>query len=296
MNGSEGPLLDQEFLKKLDGLILNTRTALQGDIGGNRKSRSKGNSIEFSDFREYVTGDDFRRIDWNAYARFERLFVKLFMEEREANVTVFIDLSGSMDWGEPNKGKLAKQLAAVFVYIALANLDRVSVAGIQERPGAYLPYFSGKQGFWKALKFIEDLEFGGKTSLNEAIKSYTHLKQGGGISIVITDLLSKDGYEEGLKYLQYLKQEITLLHIMAPQELEPEVSGSLRLTDVEDQEIRDITVTPQVLKAYKRTVDEFLNSVRDFCYTRGINYVLTSSAASIEQVIFTNLTRLGFVR
>ena len=113
---------------------------------------------------------------------------------------------------------------------------------------------------------------------------------------MITDLLSKDGYEEGLKYLQYLKQEITLLHIMAPQELEPEVSGSLRLTDVEDQEIRDITVTPQVLKAYKRTVDEFLNSLRDFCYTRGINYVLTSSAASIEQVIFTNLTRLGFVR
>jgi len=295
LNHSGDPLLDQYFLKKLDGLVLNARAALKGDMGGNRKSRSKGTSIEFSDFREYVVGDDFRRIDWNAYARFERLFVKLFMEEREASITVYVDLSGSMDWGRPNKGRLAKQLAAVFVYIALANLDRVSVMGIRDDVSTYLPYFSGKQGFWKALKFIDELEFGGKTSLSNSIKRYACIKPGG-ISILITDLFSKDGYQEGLRYLQYQKQEITLVHIMAPWELEPELSGNLRLIDVEDGKAKEIVVTSQVLKAYKKTVDEFLKEVGTFCYTRGINYIPINSAVTVERVVFENLVKFGLVR
>jgi len=296
MMGLGNSLLDEQFLKRLDRLALNARMAIKGDMGGNRKSRSKGSSIEFSDFREYIPGDDFRRIDWNAYARFERLFVKLFMEEREANITVFLDMSASMDWGQPSKGALAKQLAAVLVYIALANFDRVAVVGIQDKPATYLPYFSGKQGFWRALKFIEGLKFDGKTSLCSAIKECPILKPNGGISIMITDLFSKDGYKQALEYLQYLKQEVTLIHLMAPQELDPELSGSLRLVDVEGEEAKDVIVTPGVLKAYRKALDEFLNDVRAFCYARGINYVLASSANSLEEVVFHNLMKPGLVR
>lgn len=289
-------LLDQQFLKRLDRLALNARMAIKGDMGGNRKSRSKGSSIEFSDFREYIPGDDFRRIDWNAYARFERLFVKLFMEERQANITIFLDVSASMDWGQPNKGVLAKQLAAVFVYLALANFDRVAVVGMQDKPSAYLPYFSGKQMFWQALSFIEGLKFGGKTSLCSAVKGCTFLKRSGGISILITDLFSKDGYKEALEYLQYLKQEVMLIHVMAPQELQPELSGSLRLVDVEGEGVKDVILTPDLLKAYKRVLDEFLSDIKAFCYSRGINYVLVNSSSSMEEVVFYNLMKLGFVR
>jgi len=296
MMGLGNSLLDEQFLKRLDRLALNARMAIKGDMGGNRKSRSKGSSIEFSDFREYIPGDDFRRIDWNAYARFERLFVKLFMEEREANITVFLDMSASMDWGQPSKGALAKQLAAVLVYIALANFDRVAVVGIQDKPAAYLPYFSGKQGFWRALSFIEGLKFGGKTSLCSAVKECHFLKSGGGISILITDLFSKDGHEQTFEYLRYLKQEVMLVHVMAPQELDPELSGSLRLVDVEGEEAKDVIVTPGVLKAYRKALDEFLNDVRAFCYARGINYVLASSANSLEEVVFHNLMKPGLVR
>ncbi len=289
-------LLDEQFLKRLDRLALNARIAIKGDMGGNRKSRNKGNSIEFSDFREYIPGDDFRRIDWNAYARFERLFVKLFMEEREANITVFLDMSASMDWGQPSKGVLAKQMAAVFVYLALANFDRVAVVGMQDKPAVYLPYFSGKQGFWRAITFIESLKFNGKTALCSAVKGCHFLKRSGGISILITDLFSKDGYEQALEYLQYLKQEVMLIHVLAPQELEPELSGSLRLVGVEGEEVKDVIVTPDLLKAYKKALDKFLSDIRKFCYARGINYVLVSSANSLEEVVFHSLTKLGLVR
>lgn len=286
---------DENFLKKLDRLALATKMVVKGETGGNRKSSHKGSSVEFSDFREYVHGDDFRRIDWNAYARFERFFIKLFMEEQESLVTIFIDCSKSMDWGQPHKGTLAKQLSAVFAYLALANYDRVALVALSERPEFQLAPFSGKQGFWKALEFIDKIPYDGKTRLNAAIRNYSNLGGRGGISIILTDLFSFDGYEETLKYLQYKKQEITLVHILSPQELEPKWSGSFRLIDSEGGEPKEITITPQILRSYKKVLKSFLQEVQGFCYQRGINYIPVSSALSLEQVVFDKLVRLGVI-
>ncbi len=159
---------DAEFLQKLERLTLPGTKLIQGGTGGRRRSKAKGSSIEFSDFREYTPGDDYRAIDWHAYARFERLFIKLFMEEREANITIFLDTSASMDYGQPSKGVLAKKLAAVFAYIALANYDRVGIAALNDGISDRYPYFSGKPGFFKALEFIDRLPFSGRTSLNKS--------------------------------------------------------------------------------------------------------------------------------
>lgn len=286
---------DSEFLKKLDRLALSSRMVVKGGTGGNRKSRHKGSSVEFSDFREYVHGDDFRRIDWNAYGRFERLFIKLFMEEQETLVTIFLDCSKSMDFGQPHKGNLAKQLAAVFAYLALANFDRVSLVSLNQRVQSQLPGFSGKQGFWKALKFIEDLPYQGKTSLNRAIQSYPALGFGGGISIILTDLFSADGYREALKYLQYHKQEVTLIHILSPEELDPPWSGSIRLLDSEGEKPCELTLTPQVIKRYKQVVERFIRENREFCHNRGIHYVPVSSDVSLDKVVFENLFQMGLI-
>jgi len=268
---------------------------VKGATGGNRKSSHKGSSVEFSDFREYVYGDDFRRIDWNAYARFERLFIKLFMEEQETLITIFLDCSKSMDWGEPHKGNLAKQLGAVFAYLALANFDRVGLAGLSEKPEYHLSPFSGKQGFWNALRFIEGIPYGGKTKLNTAIQSYPSLGNRGGISIILTDLFSKDGYQDALKYLQYQKQEITLIHILAPQELDPPWSGSVRLLDSEGEESREITITPHILNSYQKALKSFIWETQSFCHQRGIHYILVNTAMNLERIVFDNLMKIGVI-
>lgn len=289
-------LLDQDFLNKLEHLSLSTRMMVKGDAGGNRKSHAKGSSVEFSDFKEYVPGDDFRRIDWNAYARFERLFLKLFTEERETVVTVFIDCSKSMDWGQPNKGFFAKQIAAALVYIALSNFDRTAVAALNQKVQISMPILSGKQSFWRALKFIDGIAFDGKTGLSGAIKSYEGLGSRSGISIILTDLFSEDGYKEGIKYLQYKKQDTTIIHIMAPQEMEPPWQDSVRLLDIEGYEYRDITIKQDVLSAYKKALDDFLDDNRRFCYERGVHYIPVSSAAGVDRVIFDSLFATGVMR
>ncbi|HZJ57006.1 MAG TPA: DUF58 domain-containing protein [Clostridia bacterium] len=286
---------DQDFLNKLNRLSLASKMAVKGSTGGQRKSNLKGDSVEFSDFKEYTPGDDFRRIDWNAYARFERLFIKLFMEEQQSQITIILDCSGSMDFGDPNKGFLAKQLAGIFCYLGLNTLDRVGLLCINDKVEDRLPYFTGKQGFWKALKFIEEIPFGGRTSLNTAIKMCQSIGSRGGTTIILSDLFSQDGYEEGIKYLQYQKQEISLIHILSPEELDPPWDGNIRLVDKEDQNYRDINVTQQVMRAYRDTLDGFLRDVREFCYNRGVHYVPINSGTGIEGIVFDNLVKMGVI-
>ncbi|AEE96730.1 DUF58 domain-containing protein [Mahella australiensis] len=289
-------LLTQDFLHKLEHLSLSAHMLVKGDAGGNRKSGAKGSSVEFSDYKEYVPGDDFRRIDWNAYARFERLFIKLFTEERETVVTVFLDCSKSMDWGQPNKGFFAKQIAAALVYIALSNFDRAAVSAVNQKARASMKALSGKQSFWRALRFIDDIAFDGKTGLSGAIKSYEGLGSKSGISIILTDLFSEDGYKDGIKYLQYKKQDVTIIHILAPQELEPPWQDSVRLLDIEGYEYRDITIKQDVLSAYRKALDDFIDDNRRFCYEHGVHYIPVSSAAGVDRVIFDNLFKMGVVR
>jgi len=160
--------IDQDFLDRLERISIYARRTLSGSMEGKRRSKARGSSAEFSDYREYSNGDDFRRIDWNAYARFERLFLKLFMEERETKITILLDTSKSMTFGEPAKSQLSMELAAAFAYMSLSSYDRVGLYALGGE-GEVLPHFSGKQGFGKVLDFLDRLSWGGESSLNEAL-------------------------------------------------------------------------------------------------------------------------------
>lgn len=287
---------DPEFLKKLERLALQGSKLVQGGTGGNRRSKARGSAIEFSDFREYTLGDDYRSIDWNAYARFERLFIKLYMEEREANVTIFLDTSASMDYGEPNKGILAKQLAAVFAYIALANYDRVGVAALTDTIWDQLPYFSGKPGFHRALEFLDRLPFGGGTSLNQCIPSFTPLHGRKGISIVLSDFLDEKGYLEAFQYLKYQQQDIIAVQILSPEELEPQLSGALRLIDMETGEPVEVEMTPHTLHLYQKTLHSHMEGLKNICSNMEITCLQVSSAISMEQLVFEKLQQAGMIR
>lgn len=277
-------LFDSDFLKKLEQLVISTKITLADGASGNRKSRAKGSSVEFSDYREYSIGDDFKRIDWNAYGRFEKLFIKLFMEEREAPIHIFLDNSKSMDWGEPNKSIASRRLAAALSYISLCSYDRVSLVCMNDVVDKFKSDLRGKNSFSQILNLMDSLEYKGTTDIFNTVSKY-NLKSGKGISIVISDFFTKGNLLDMINYLQFKKQEVYICHILAPQEVEPEIGMSLRLIDIESGEFRDVTSSPALVKTYKKVYKRFITNIEDTCKGRGVNYMFMESSVPPEKMV-----------
>ncbi len=277
-------LFDSGFLNKLERLALTAKMAVSDGAAGNRKSRSKGSSVEFSDYREYVRGDDFRRIDWNAYGRFEKLFIKLFMEEREAPVNIFLDTSKSMKWGDPDKSIAARRLAAALSYISLASYDRVTLYCISDRIVSNKPSLRGKNSFTRVLKFLEDVVFEGTTDLFAAVRN-AQLDNNRGISVVISDFLSPGSPADLLKYLLYHRQEVYLCHLLSPQEIRPSVDKGLRLVDSETGEFVEVTPSSALLKTYEKVFENYINGIIELCFRHNVNYIGLTSDLPLEQML-----------
>lgn len=289
-----GRIFDTEFLKKLDTIAINVRMQMSNGGGGNRKSRSKGSSVEFSDFREYTAGDDFRRIDWNAYGRFDKLFVKLFMEEQEALINIFVDASKSMDFGNPKKSEMALKLAGVLSFLALNNLDRVCINSVTENGLKPSSQVTGRSMFDRCIGFLENIQFEGATDLNTAIKKKELRSRG--MSIIISDFFTAGGIEEAVKYLLYKKQDVFLIHLLSTEELQPQLEGQIRLLDSETNQAMDVAVTPVLLKQYHQKLNEFCSGIREFAARMGATYIQSSSADSIEKIVFEQFTGAGVIR
>ncbi len=277
-------ILDNETLKKIQSLSLQVNIPVSGQAAGNRKSRNKGSSVEFSDFREYVPGDDFRRVDWNAYGRFDKLYVKLFMEEREAPVQIFLDTSLSMAFGEPDKNIAARRLAAAISYLSLISYDRVMIVPWNNKvKNAYGPYRT-QAAFMQVVNLLEELPDHGLSDFSDAIKSM-EWKTGRGISIIITDGLIDSGMEEGLKYLKYRRQEIYFCHILSPQEMSPQIDGALELVDSETGKIMEVTVSGALLESYEPYIKQFLSGIKEQCKKWGVHYSLLLSDMPVDRMV-----------
>lgn len=277
-------LFDSDFLKKIEQMSLHFCLTMDGTAAGNRKSRSKGSSVEFSDYREYANGDDFRRVDWNAYGRFEKLFIKLFMEEREAPVHIFIDVSKSMDWGEPNKSIVSRRLAAALGYVSLAGFDRVSLYCADEGIQTVCRDVRGKNFFYKLTGLLENVQYSGKSNMLKAVEG-ARMAGSRGITILISDFFTKGSFHELIKYCRYKKQTVYVCHILSPQELEPDMDESVRLIDSETADTRDITVTPALLNSYRKAVNAFRDELEQTCFKWGANYFRFSSGQLLEEMI-----------
>ena len=284
-------LFDSSFLKKLQQLVITSKIILSDGTGGNRKSRSKGSSVEFSDYREYAAGDDFRRIDWNAYGRFEKLFIRLYMEEREAPVHILLDSSKSMDWGQPNKSFASRRLAAALGYISLSNYDRVSLAFLSNRTEGSRFSLRGKNSFSEVLDFLQKAEYKGATDLYAALMQL-NIKASRGISIIISDLFSPGSLVDVIKYLQYRKQEVYICHMLSPQEVNPDINANLRLIDSETGEFRDVTATPLLIKTYRNVYNRFTAGIEENCHKYGVNYIRLLSSEPVEQMIRMVVNRI----
>lgn len=311
-------LFDEPFLRQLERLSILSRRALAGQLQGERRSPKRGQSVEFADFRPYAPGDDFRRIDWNAYARLERFFIKLFVEEEDLTVHLLVDTSRSMDWGQPNKLWYAIRAAGALGYIALAGLDRVTVTALGKSAngqitksanqqignrGHYFPPHRGKQQAFALFQFLSGLQAGGIVNLHSTFSRYAVAATQPGPLLLFSDLLD-DGWADGLRALASRGFEVTVLHILASDEVNPDTSawlsaglaGDFKLLDVETSAEVEITADYDLLQRYRDGLAAWRGELRRFCGARGMHYVPVETSVPFEELLFALLRRRGVLK
>lgn len=276
----ETELFDKDFFDKLNTLKMNLSIRLSLGMSGARKSSAKGNSVEFSDFREYMLGDDIRRIDWNAYGRTDKLYIKQFMEEKEAVFQIFIDTSRSMEFGKQPKSKMALQIAGALSYIILHNLDRVCINEMRENSVSKGKGVTGKNAFGNILRDLERIRFDGKTTLNEAILKRP--LQSGGVSFIISDFLDEAGIEEAIKYLSFKKQTIVLIQVLAKEEIEANYEGTLNLIDMETNEAVKITMSNSTIAKYHDQIQKLQGDLKKLAKKYHAIYMCMQSDESLS--------------
>ncbi len=295
-NGTARFPLDAATLQRLDNLTLIARKAMASGRPGRRRSPLAGSSMEFADFRRYAPGDDFRRIDWRAYARLERLFLRVFEAEENLTVTVLIDCSDSMQHGTPSKSSLATTLAAALSYVALRCEDNVIVGALTDRLTTHRRTGSGKHAIWTVGEFLSRLPHSGTTDLNRALYDLGRVVTGSGLTIVISDFLAPGGYQTGLRAVRQLRQEVALLHILAPDEIEPDLQGDWRLRDSEGVDSIDVSSTPAVLQAYRQRLLMFMEELASFAHAHAMTYAMIPSDTILIEVVQRLLRQVEIVK
>ena len=290
------PLLDSQMLARLEQLELVSRKLFMGRMKGERRSPRKGQSSEFADFKPYTVGDDLRFLDWNLFARLDRLFLRLFLEEEDLHVSLLIDASLSMDFGSPSKLHFAKQVAAALGFVALVGQDRVVVHAFGEGPTRTSPPLRGRRSLWRLLDFLNGIEPMGRGDLSRSLRQYALRSTGKGVVLLLSDLMDKQGYEEGLRYLVARRMDVYVVQILSPEELDPEISGDVKLIDIEDQDEAELTVGPGLVERYKRTLAAYQGQVQEFCNRRGIGYLFSSTQAAFDKLVLTYFRKRGLLR
>ncbi|TAK24917.1 MAG: DUF58 domain-containing protein [Chloroflexota bacterium] len=289
-------LLDEEFLRRLERLSLFAQRSVKTGLIGEHRSVRRANSFEFADYRHYVPGDDFRRIDWNAYGRLDQLFLKLTEAKEDVGVHLLIDASRSMDWGRPRKLHYARQVAAALGYIGLSRFDSIIAAAFSDRVHDYFAPARGKSMALSFFGFLDGIEPDATTDLHAAIRDYLTRTHHGGIAIVISDLLSAEGITEGLDLLTQRGFETTVIHLLDARELQPNVAGDVELYDVETGERIELTVGPESLRSYKRRLEDWFAETEAFCARRAINYLRMDTSLPFEGLAIQYFRQRRLVR
>lgn len=285
-------LLEASFLRRLDRLGLRSRRAMRGLLRGERRSPRMGRGVEFADYRSYQAGDDFRYVDWNIYSRLDRLFIKLFSEEEDINVHLFVDGSRSMGWGEPSKLDYAVRLAAALGYVGLRNLDRVGAVVFSDRPRRVLPLHRGRGHTLQLFEFLSQAAPEGTSDLGATMRRYVYQTKRRGLLILISDLWMPGGYEEGLKLARYHRFEPFVIHVVSDDELAPAVRGDVSLIDVESAAALEVSVDGPALEAYGRARDAYFAGIERFCLRHQIDYLRASTSIPFDELVLRYL-RIG---
>jgi uncharacterized protein (DUF58 family) len=289
-------LLDPKFTARLDSLDVLSRKILQGKLQGERRSKRRGQSVEFADHRAYVVGDDLRFVDWHVYGRLEQLFLKLFLEEQDLTIHILVDASASMGVGEPAKDLFARRLTAALGYVGLVNNNRLTISLFGNGLRTQLAHMRGRNYLPQMAELLLTSECEGFSDFEKACRDVAATRIGSGITIVISDFLFKQGYDNALRRLIGAKYDLYVIQVLSPQEIAPELAGDLKLLDIEDGDAAEITVSTALIKYYKRNLAAYCDELRNFCTSRGAAYVRANSADSVESLVLNYLRRIHLLR
>lgn len=297
-------LLPESTRRRLDPLLLVARKIRAGAMKGERRSVRRGTSIEFADYRNYSPGDDLRKLDWNVYARLERPYIKLLEDEQDLAVTLLVDTSASMDWprtsegGEPAHHKLqfALRLAAGLAYLALKGGDRLLISALSDAGRSIYGPVRGRAQSIAMLNYLYQLRGRGITDLNSLLRDHAARERRAGLTVIISDFFSPNGYTDGLNALLAKGHEVALLHVLAPDELTPPLTGDLRLVDVETGRGQEVTVDATMRHLYTERLRGWLDTLRDDSARKGVHYLLLTTDTPAEKALLFDLRRLGLVK
>jgi uncharacterized protein (DUF58 family) len=294
------PFFNEDFLLRLERLSLAARKAVAGQTQGERRSPRRGQSVEFADFRPYASGDDIRRIDWNAYARLEKFFIKLFVEEEDLTVHFIVDASRSMRWGTPQKLDYAIRAAGALGYIALCGLDRITALAIGAKKDGFFPPHRGKRQALAYFNYLQHLAGPAGDTVErpnplKTLRAYAGGVQTPGPLLVLSDLMD-DGWLDGLRELALRGFEVSLVHILAPDEADPQLEGDLKLLDVEGGPAVEITADYDLLARYRQNLAAWQANVKDFSQRRAMHYIPLVTTLPLEQLLFAWMRQRGVLR
>lgn len=292
-------IVNEEFLSRLDILETLLKNNVAGMFGGNKQSKygSFGSSSEFADYRDYMPGDDITKIDWNAYARFEKLYLKLFLDERQMNTKIYIDASRSMDYGRGQKAEQAVRFAVALAYISINEMDRVSIYTIKGNEiEEIIPSTLGKESFFNRIGKINEIEFDGESCISEALLR-SNVGMGDGMSIIISDFLTDDNYESAIDYLISKKRDVFCLQILSEDELNPLITGKMHFFDSENiEKTYKKNIDRDILKAYRAALAYYTDRISGYCFSRGAHYMCVSDECDVGEIIFGYLDDAGVVK
>lgn len=290
-------VIDEAFLQQLESLQMLIKNNVSGLFGGTHQSKSYGSSCEFADYRDYMAGDDITKIDWNAYARFDKLYLKLYLDERQMHTRIYIDASRSMEHGTTKKSDQALKIAAAIAYLSVCEMDKVSVYVIKNKTVTeVISSMVGKEAYISSIGKLNDIVFEGDSYISEAILP-EKVGYGDGMSVIISDFLTDNDYERAIDLLADKKRHIFCVQILTKEELHPTTRGKVHLFDSEN-EIRSYrkNVTRDIAKAYQSALEYATGRISDYCAARGGDYILISAEDSVNKILFEKMVNMGVLK
>ena len=290
-------VIDDELLQQIELLQMLVKNNVAGMFGGNHKSKTYGSSCDFADYREYTPGDDITKIDWNAYARFEKLYTKLFLDERQMHTRIYIDASNSMGFGKGRKDEQALKIAAAFAYLSVCEMDKVSVYTVKDKQvEAVISGMLGKEAYISSIGNLNNVTFSGDSYISDAIVP-SSVGYGDGMSIIISDFLTDNDYEAAIDHLTGKKRHVLCVQVLSKEELHPKARGKMHFFDSEDSgKYYRKNITREIAQAYKKALEYATGRIREYCAARGADYMLVNAEESVNGLFFERLTGEGVLK
>lgn len=293
--------LNDGFFSQLETLAIELRANLAGFFGGKHLVKTYGQTVEFADYREYMLGDDIRRIDWNLYSRFEKYFLKLFTDERQMHTQIFLDCSASMGKNDPQKAEYAIAIAAALGYLSVHNMDKVSFKLMKNNEALdKRSVIVGKRAFFDAVTDLEAVDFDGDASIDSAVIGCQDLGSNDGLAVIISDFFTESDWKKAVDFLSFKKKQVLLIQVVTPDELDPSYTGRVHLIDseaptLEDEKNMKIKIDRSNLSAYQQALADHREELRTFCHSRGADFITVCTDRPVEKVLFKELLKVGII-